>query len=130
MGRLEIREKQNNNSNQTTIFGVKREVLGFLKRKTRQKIEVCPVCKGSGKYEAAKCHGCAGQGWLFAGDVSRAVNVNQNKNEVYDRKVGDVTISVAEGLDNTKAITVTGWNEEDAFNLFKRVRKELKAAKK
>lgn len=28
------------------------------------KAELCPVCKGSGKYEGNTCHGCEGRGWL------------------------------------------------------------------
>jgi RecJ-like exonuclease len=97
----------------------------FLRRK-QQKTELCPVCGGSGKVEGGKCHGCAGVGWLLTGDVSRSVNVNQNKNEAYDRNVNDIKIELVEGLDNSVAITVTGWDREQAFELFKRVRDEVK----
>ena len=42
------------------------------------------------------------------------------------RNVNDVTISVQEGLSNTRTIIVTDWNTEMAFDLFKRVRDELR----
>lgn len=29
--------------------------------------EICPVCKGSGKYENNPCHGCNGKGWVEVG---------------------------------------------------------------
>ena len=29
--------------------------------------EICPVCKGSGKYQEQKCHGCDGNGWIQVG---------------------------------------------------------------
>jgi len=28
------------------------------------KAELCPVCKGEGKYKGEKCHGCDGKGWI------------------------------------------------------------------
>ena len=28
------------------------------------KAELCPVCKGKGKYEGRECHGCNGKGWV------------------------------------------------------------------
>ena len=28
------------------------------------KAELCPVCKGEGKYKGEKCHGCDGKGWV------------------------------------------------------------------
>ena len=42
------------------------------------------------------------------------------------RNVNDVTISVQEGLSNTRTIIVTDWNTEMAFDLFKKVRDELR----
>jgi hypothetical protein len=29
--------------------------------------EICPVCKGTGKYKRKKCHGCNGKGWVEIG---------------------------------------------------------------
>jgi len=29
--------------------------------------EICPVCKGTGKYEEKLCHGCGGKGWIEIG---------------------------------------------------------------
>ena len=28
------------------------------------KAQICPVCKGKGKYLTKKCHGCLGKGWV------------------------------------------------------------------
>ena len=42
------------------------------------------------------------------------------------RNVNDVTISVEEGLSGTQSITITNWNHELAFTLFKQVRDELR----
>ena len=28
------------------------------------KAQLCPVCKGSGNYKKAICHGCHGRGWV------------------------------------------------------------------
>ena len=30
----------------------------------RNKADLCPVCKGSGKYKKKGCHGCLGKGWV------------------------------------------------------------------
>lgn len=46
--------------------------------------------------------------------------------QTINRNVNDVTISVSEGLSETRQITVTNWNPELAFTLFKRVRDELR----
>ena len=29
-----------------------------------RRIELCPVCEGSGKYDGKQCHGCSGKGWI------------------------------------------------------------------
>jgi len=42
------------------------------------------------------------------------------------RNVNDVVISVTEGLSETRTISVTNWNPEQAFDLFKKVRDELR----
>jgi len=31
--------------------------------------ELCPVCKGSGKYHNKECHGCNGKGWILVPEV-------------------------------------------------------------
>ena len=45
---------------------------------------------------------------------------------ILNRNVNDVTISVSEGLSETRQITVTNWNPDLAFHLFKKVRDELR----
>jgi hypothetical protein len=30
--------------------------------------ELCPVCKGNGKYYGLLCHGCGGKGWVEVND--------------------------------------------------------------
>ena len=35
--------------------------------------EKCPVCNGTGKYEAKQCHGCAGQAWVEVSDGSQTI---------------------------------------------------------
>ena len=37
------------------------------------KAQICPVCRGSGKYKDSKnveqiCHGCNGKGWILVPD--------------------------------------------------------------
>ena len=31
----------------------------------RKRPEICPVCKGEGKYKGKQCHGCDGKGWIL-----------------------------------------------------------------
>jgi hypothetical protein len=49
-----------------------------------------------------------------------------NKQLTNYRSINDVHISTVEGLSETKAIHVTAWSSEDALNLYREIRKELK----
>ena len=51
---------------------------------------------------------------------------NMTGKQIINRNVNDVLISVTEGLSETRTISVTNWNPEAAFNLFKQVRDELR----
>jgi hypothetical protein len=31
----------------------------------KNRVALCPVCEGSGKYKGEKCHGCKGCGWIY-----------------------------------------------------------------
>ena len=42
------------------------------------------------------------------------------------RQVTDIEIATLEGLAGSKSIVVRGWNAVEAFDLFKKVREELK----
>lgn len=42
------------------------------------------------------------------------------------RMVTDIEIGTVEGLAGSRQIVVKGWNAVEAFDLFKKVRKELK----
>lgn len=35
-----------------------------MKYKIHKRPELCPVCKGEGKYKEKTCHGCDGKGWI------------------------------------------------------------------
>lgn len=48
------------------------------------------------------------------------------ENQIITRNIKDITISVAEGLSNTRQITISNWNPEIAFKLWKQVRDELR----
>jgi DnaJ-class molecular chaperone len=37
--------------------------------------ELCPVCKGAGKYENNTCHGCDGKGWIVIKEDNTDSNV-------------------------------------------------------
>jgi len=46
-----------------------KRVAGRVKKRQKggdqmAKAELCPVCKGEGKYKEQKCHGCNGYGWV------------------------------------------------------------------
>ena len=60
--------------------------------------------------------------------IRKALGIPKNElgKQTINRNVNDVTISVSEGLSETRQITVTNWNPEMAFNLFKKVRDELR----
>jgi len=49
------------------------------------------------------------------------------KIETYNlnREVKDVVVHVAEGLSDTRVISISAWNKKDAYELFKKVRDEL-----
>ena len=52
--------------------------------------------------------------------------VEKGEEQKISRTVADVVITVTEGLDGTRQVSVTGWNHERAFELFKLVRDELR----
>ena len=54
------------------------------------------------------------------------INKNELGKQTISRIVNDVVISVTEGLSETRTISITNWNPELAFNLFKKVRDELR----
>jgi len=60
--------------------------------------------------------------------IRKALHLPKNElgKQTINRNVNDITISVSEGLSETRQITVTNWNQELAFDLFKRVRDELR----
>jgi len=60
--------------------------------------------------------------------IRKALGIPKNElgKQTITRNVNDVTISVFEGLSETRQIMVTNWNPEMAFNLFKKVRDELR----
>lgn len=57
---------------------------------------------------------------------------DDKKTESYNvnREVKDVVIHVAEGLSDTKVISIAAWNKNDAFELFKQVKNELEGHRK
>jgi len=61
-------------------------------------------------------------------EIRKVLGIPKNEigKQTITRNVNDVTISVSEGLSETRQITVTNWNPELAFDLFKRVRDELR----
>ena len=94
--------------------------------KRKRQTEKCPVCEGKRIFKGEKCQSCGGLGYILIGEIARNININQNKNEGYNRQVHDVQISCVEGISGTNAISVTGWSAEEALNLFIKVRKEVK----
>jgi RecJ-like exonuclease len=95
-------------------------------RRKKNQTEKCPVCEGKRLVNGEKCQSCGGLGYILVGEIQRNIAYNQNKNDVMNRQIHDVQISTVEGLSDTTAITVTGWNAEDAFKLFQKVRNEVK----
>lgn len=53
-------------------------------------VEICPICRGSGKYKEydqglstytyiqRTCHGCEGKGWITVSDVNPYNHINTN----------------------------------------------------
>ena len=60
--------------------------------------------------------------------IRKALGIPKNElgKQTINRNVNDVIISVNEGLSETRQISVSSWNPELAFDLFKKVRDELR----
>ena len=60
--------------------------------------------------------------------IRKALGIPKNElgKQTINRNVNDVVISVNEGLSETRQISVSSWNPEMAFDLFKKVRDELR----
>lgn len=110
--------------------------------------EICPVCKGSGKYRKyyvtgltadsyteTTCHGCNGIGWITISEI-RKLGVNggdcMEENpllnlEPEDDNISVVKVNIMEAIDRGFRIVLTD-NEFNSIDVTKQIVKKLKEA--